>query len=87
MVSIAEPVESPMNDVTRPDPVLRARDLVPAIAAAAAETERLRHIPEPLLDQLHAARLFRMLYPRSPRPAPGVPSSRSTSPMRVRAGR
>src|SRR6266850_958572 len=36
-----------------------------AIAAAADETERLRRIPEPLLDQLHAARLFRMLYPRS----------------------
>jgi indole-3-acetate monooxygenase len=65
MVSIAEPVESPMNDVSRPDPVLRARDLAPAIAAAADETERLRRIPDPLIEQLHAARLFRMLYPRS----------------------
>ena len=54
-----------MSDVSRPDPVLRARDLMPMIAAAADETERLRRIPEPLLDQLHAARLFRMLYPRS----------------------
>ena len=54
-----------MNDVSRPDPVMRARDLAPAIAAAADEAERLRHIPEPLLDQLHEARLFRMLYPRS----------------------
>ena len=54
-----------MSDVSRPDPVLRARDLMPAIAAAADETERLRRIPKPLLDELHEARLFRMLYPRS----------------------
>jgi alkylation response protein AidB-like acyl-CoA dehydrogenase len=54
-----------MNDASRPDPVLRARDLASAIAAAADETERLRRIPEPLLDRLHEARLFRMLYPRS----------------------
>ena len=54
-----------MNDMSRSDPVLRARDLTPAIVAAAGETERLRRIPEPLLDQLHDARLFRMLYPRS----------------------
>jgi alkylation response protein AidB-like acyl-CoA dehydrogenase len=65
MVSIDEPVESSMNDMSRSDPVLRARDLTPAIVAAADETERLRRIPEPLLDQLHDARLFRMLYPRS----------------------
>jgi alkylation response protein AidB-like acyl-CoA dehydrogenase len=54
-----------MNDVSRPDLVLRARDLMPAIAAAADEAERLRRIPAPLLDELHEARLFRMLYPRS----------------------
>jgi alkylation response protein AidB-like acyl-CoA dehydrogenase len=36
-----------------------------AIAADAEETERLRRIPAPLLDRLHEARLFRMLYPRS----------------------
>ena len=35
------------------------------IAAAAAETERNRRIPKEVLDQLHEARLFRMLYPRS----------------------
>jgi alkylation response protein AidB-like acyl-CoA dehydrogenase len=45
--------------------VLRARDLASAIGAAADETERIRRIPEPLLDQLHEARLFRMLYPHS----------------------
>ena len=54
-----------MNDVSRADPVLRARDLASAIGAAADETERIRRIPEPLLDQLHEARLFRMLYPHS----------------------
>jgi hypothetical protein len=63
MYSSDEPLESPMNDVSRPDPVLRARDLMPAIAADADETERLRRIPAPLLDRLHEARLFRMLYP------------------------
>jgi alkylation response protein AidB-like acyl-CoA dehydrogenase len=54
-----------MNDVSRADPLTRARELAPTIAAAADETERIRRIPEPLLDDLHAARLFRMLYPRS----------------------
>jgi alkylation response protein AidB-like acyl-CoA dehydrogenase len=54
-----------MNDVSRADPVMRARELAPATAAAAAEAERTRRIPESLLDDLHAARLFRMLYPRS----------------------
>jgi len=54
-----------MNDVSRSDPLTRARELAPAVAAAADETERIRRIPEPLVDELHAARLFRMLYPRS----------------------
>ena len=65
MVSIDEPVESPMNDIRRPDQMLRARDLMSAIAAAAEETGRLRRIPEKVLDAVHEARLFRMLYPRS----------------------
>src|SRR5271165_579559 len=59
------PWSAPMNDVSRADPVARARELAPTIAAAADETERIRRIPQPLLDELHAARLFRMLYPRS----------------------
>jgi indole-3-acetate monooxygenase len=59
------PWSAPMNDVSRADPVARARELAPAIAAAADETERIRRIPERLLDELHEARLFRMLYPRS----------------------
>jgi alkylation response protein AidB-like acyl-CoA dehydrogenase len=54
-----------MNIQTRPDPLARARDLAPEIAAAADEIERTRRIPEALLDRLHSSRLFRMLLPRS----------------------
>jgi hypothetical protein len=55
-----------MNFVTSasPDPVERARELGPAIEAAADAIERTQRIPEPLLSQLHAARLCRMLLPR-----------------------
>jgi alkylation response protein AidB-like acyl-CoA dehydrogenase len=48
-----------------PDPVTRARELGPAIEDAADEIERTQRIPEPLLSELHAARLCRMLLPRS----------------------
>ncbi len=56
-----------MNFVTAtvPDPVARARDLGPAIEAAADDIERTQRIPEPLASQLHAARICRMLLPRS----------------------
>jgi alkylation response protein AidB-like acyl-CoA dehydrogenase len=54
-----------MNDVSRADPVMRARELAPAVAAAAEEAERTRRIPETLLEELHEARLFRLLYSRS----------------------
>jgi len=54
-----------MNDVSRADLVKRARELAPAIAANADEAERTRRIPEALLKELHEARLFRLLYPRS----------------------
>jgi alkylation response protein AidB-like acyl-CoA dehydrogenase len=54
-----------MNIQTRPDPVARARELAPEIAAAADEIERTRRIPQALLARLHDARLFRMLLPRS----------------------
>lgn len=47
------------------DPVVRARDLGPAIDAAADEIERTQRISEPLLSQIHAGRLCRMLLPRS----------------------
>ncbi len=54
-----------MNDLSRPDPVARARDLGPAIAAAADAIEREQRFPAPLLGALHEARLFRMFLPRS----------------------
>jgi alkylation response protein AidB-like acyl-CoA dehydrogenase len=47
------------------NPLARVRELGPAIAAAADTIERTRRIPEPLLTQLHDARLFRMLLPLS----------------------
>ena len=47
------------------DPVARARGLGPAVAAAADTIERTQAIPEPLLTQIHDARLARMLLPRS----------------------
>jgi len=54
-----------MNIQTRPDPLARAGELATEIAAATAEIERTRRIPDPLLDRLHDSRLFRMLLPRS----------------------
>ena len=54
-----------MNELSRAEPVMRARELAPAIAASADEIERARRITEPLLGELHKSRLFRMLYPRS----------------------
>jgi alkylation response protein AidB-like acyl-CoA dehydrogenase len=47
------------------DPVARAHDLGPEIVAAADEIERTQFIPEPLLTHIHAARLARILLPRS----------------------
>src|ERR1700734_1121865 len=47
------------------DPVARARDLGTEILAAADEIERSQVIPEPLLTHIHAARLARILLPRS----------------------
>jgi indole-3-acetate monooxygenase len=58
-----------MNHISREpggsDPVSRARDLGPQIAAAVDEIERSQTIPEPLLTHIHDARLARMLLPRS----------------------
>ncbi len=45
--------------------VSRAEALRPAIEAASHEIEEKRRIPPALLDQLHEARLFRLLLPRS----------------------
>ena len=54
-----------MDIQTSPDPVARARELGAEIVAAADEIERTRRISEPLLERLHASRLFRMLLPRA----------------------
>lgn len=43
----------------------RARALAPVVAAAADRVERDREIPSDILEAMHAARLFRMLIPRS----------------------
>jgi len=42
----------------------RVRELAPRIAAAAAEIERSRRVPDDLLDALHAAGFYRMFLPR-----------------------
>ncbi|MEA2775571.1 MAG: hypothetical protein QOF90_977 [Acetobacteraceae bacterium] len=47
------------------DPVARARDLGPEIAASAEEIERSQSIPRALLGRIHDARLARILLPRS----------------------
>ena len=66
--------ESAMNDVTQLNPpagvstaalLARARAIAPAIVAAADVIERTQRLPQNILDALHEARLFRMLYPRS----------------------
>jgi indole-3-acetate monooxygenase len=54
-----------MDNKTRPDPVVRARELGGEIAAAGDQIERTRRIPDALLERLHDSRLFRMLLPRS----------------------
>ena len=43
--------------------VARARALAPAIAARAAECERLRRLPDETERELHAAGLFRIAQP------------------------
>jgi len=53
-----------MDGAISSEPLDRARQLANALTAAADEIERTRRIPEPLLSQLHAARLFRMFLQR-----------------------
>lgn len=50
---------------TSDDPLARARALGDDIAAAADGIDRTRRIPSALLDQVHRARLCRMLLPRA----------------------
>ncbi|MGH7030644.1 MAG: acyl-CoA dehydrogenase family protein, partial [Stellaceae bacterium] len=54
-----------MDDMKRVVPVARARELAELIAGEADAIERGRRLTEPVLNALHSARLFRMLYPRS----------------------
>jgi len=54
-----------MQRPNTPDPVARARELAKAIASSADEVERTRRIADPLLGDLHRARLYRMLLPRA----------------------
>lgn len=54
-------MQKPSND----SPIQRAISLGERIAAAGEEIERTRRISEPLLTDLHDARLFRLLLPRS----------------------
>jgi alkylation response protein AidB-like acyl-CoA dehydrogenase len=54
----------PISDRS-PDPIARARGLVPPIKAAAARIEHDRAIPPDVLAAMHEARLFRMLIPKS----------------------
>ncbi len=53
------------SEIDPPGPLARARALGPLIAAAADTIERTQRIPEPLLSEIHAARLCRMLLPRA----------------------
>ena len=54
-----------MDSLEPLDPVARARDLGPALAAAAASIERQQRLPAPVQEELHRSRLLRMLLPRS----------------------
>ncbi len=54
-----------MADTQDATPLARARSLAPAIRAAADAIEQTRRIPEPLLADLHRARLPRLLLPQS----------------------
>ena len=54
-----------MSDLSLPSPVARSRDLARLIAAEAGAIERGRRLTEPVVEELHRAQLFRMLYPRS----------------------
>jgi alkylation response protein AidB-like acyl-CoA dehydrogenase len=52
-------------DRITPNPVTAAHHLAPAIIAARPETDRLRHIPQPLAETLAQAGLYRLFLPRS----------------------
>jgi len=53
------------TDVFSEDWIARARALTPVLDAAAPRIEAARALPADVLDALHAAKMFRMLLPRS----------------------
>ena len=55
----------PMDQLAPANAVARARMLGPALLAAADEIEETQQFPEPLLSDLHEARLFQLTLPRS----------------------
>ena len=55
----------PMDQLVAADPVAHARALRPGLLAAADEIETTQDFPEPLISQMHEARLFQLLLPRS----------------------
>ena len=55
----------PDFDPMDPDWIARARALTPLLDAAAPRIEEDRALPADVLDALHAAKMFRMLLPRS----------------------
>jgi len=54
-----------MDERTTVDCIANARTLAPLLAAAAPRIDAGRELPADVVDALHAARLFRMLVPRS----------------------
>lgn len=58
-------IPTPSSLAGDPAVVARAEALRPAVEAASNEIEDTRRLPPALLDQLHEARLFRLLLPRS----------------------
>ncbi len=52
-----------MSGLTRETMLQRARDLVPVLRERAAETERLRRIPDATIGDLHDNGLLRILQP------------------------
>jgi alkylation response protein AidB-like acyl-CoA dehydrogenase len=59
-MDVAPPLEAVVVDA-----VGRARAIAPVIGACADELERTQRFPQPLLDAVHAARLFHLLLPRA----------------------
>jgi alkylation response protein AidB-like acyl-CoA dehydrogenase len=58
-------VNQTVPQATRIDWIGRARDLQPIVAAAADQTERERRVPNPVMDALADAGLFKLLLPTS----------------------